>query len=289
MPSKEAKPASSQIESVVHRLVNDEPLAHFALRNLDVLIGGVKKGRVTILPGEPGAGKTTLMNQCADDLASQGIPILFFSYEIDPAQLIAKSLSRLSDGALAVGDIAGCTSDPGAKAALDAAIERYRKFADNVYYYSDTSLTTMDISVEIGRFEREHGRKPVVFVDYVQAVPAPEGVKTADERIQIKATMAGLRHCANSHNVAVFAASSVGREHYEKQTTGLKCLGGSSSLEYGSDGVLFLAVEGKGAERARNLALAKRPVIVSALKNRYGALGSVRLSFDPAHAQFTDH
>ena len=145
------------------------------------------------------------------------------------------------------------------------------------------------ISDEIARIKHERGCKPVVFVDYIQAVPVPEGTGISDERLQIKATMAALRRCANSHDIAIFAASSVGREHYEKQTTGLKCLGGSSSVEYTSDGIMYLAIEGKGAERAHNYALEKRPVIVSAIKHRYGALGSIKLTFDPAHALFTEH
>lgn len=288
MSSKVALPASAKIELVLRRLVDDKPIAHLSIRAFDVLIGGVKKGRLVLIPGEPGAGKTTLTNQIADDLASQGIPVLYFSYEIDPAQLIAKSLVRLGNGSFAAEDIAECDSRPEIQTALASSVERYKKFADNIYYYSDTSLTTMDISVEIARFEREHGTNPVVFVDYIQAVPAPEGVKTTDERLQIKATMAGLRHCANSHNVAIFAVSSISRDNYDKQTTGLKCLGGSSSLEYGSDSVVLLALEGEGKQRTANLSSSKRPIVISALKNRYGALGSARLTFDPARALFSD-
>lgn len=287
MPKNAMTPASALIDRTVDKLLNDVPIARLSLSPLDRLLGGVKRGRIVVLPGEPGAGKTTLMTQIADDLASQGIPVLFFSYEIDPAQLIAKSIARLSEGALAVGDIAGCQSNPDAKVALSSAIERYRGLADNIYYFSDTSLTTMDISVMVGKFERENGLKPVVFVDYIQAMPGIEGVKHLDERLQIKSVMAGLRHCANSYDVAIFAASSIGREHYDKQTSTLKSLGGSSSIEYGSDGVLFLSIEGKGDERASNMALERRPIVLSAIKNRYGSLGSIDLTFDPAHALFS--
>lgn len=289
MPSKKtAKPASMEVGRVLRRLVEDKPIAHLSIRSLDDLIGGVKKGRLILIPGEPGAGKTTLTNQITDDLAAQGVPVLYFSYEIDPAQLIAKSLVRLGGGSFTVADIAGCDSQPAIQTALESAVARYKEYADNIYYYANTSTTVMDISIEIGRYEREHGVSPVVFVDYIQAVPPSDGVKTSDERLQIKSVMADLRNCATKHDVAIIAVSSVGREHYDKQTTGLKCLGGSSALEYGSDTVVLLALEGKGEQRIANLSSAKRPVVVSTLKNRYGALGSARLIFDPARALFSD-
>ena len=59
------------------KIVNDRPIAHFALRGFDDLVGGVKPGRMTILAGEPGTAKTTLFGQLADDLAEQGMPIIF--------------------------------------------------------------------------------------------------------------------------------------------------------------------------------------------------------------------
>lgn len=288
MPNEATMPASVNIELAVRRLIGDEPIAHLSLHSMDALIGGVKCGRIYVIPGEPGAGKSTLLVQLADDLASQGITVLFFSYEMDASQLIAKSFARLSGGAFGVGDIAGCASNPAMKAALDVAIERYKAFAHNIYYCCNATLDATRISGEIAKIERERGCKPVVFLDYIQAVPPPKGTNISDERLQIKATMAGLRSCANDHDVAIIAASSVGREHYEKQTTGLKCLGGSSSVEYTSDGIMYLAIEGKGADRASNYAREKRPVVVSAIKHRYGALGTIKLTFDPAHALFTE-
>ena len=67
----------------LEKAMNDAPLAHFSLSDFDKLLDGVRP-RLTIISGEPGTGKTSLLLQMADDLARQGIPVLFVSLEIPP-------------------------------------------------------------------------------------------------------------------------------------------------------------------------------------------------------------
>ena len=73
-----------------------------------------------------------------------------------------------------------------------------------------------------------------------------------------------------------------------RTTRSLDCLGGSSAVEYSSDCVAFLSVEGKGEERRRNMQLAERPLVLTILKNRYGTCGEMRLAFDTEHASFEE-
>ena len=97
----------------LEKALDDEPIAHFSLKAFDELVGGVRP-RMTIIAGEPGTGKTSLLLQLAGDIARQGMPALFVSLEIAPPQLIAKSLARMSGGELSVTDISSCllyTSD----------------------------------------------------------------------------------------------------------------------------------------------------------------------------------
>lgn len=74
---------------------NDRTLAHFNLKTIDMLLDGAKP-RFHIIAGEPAAGKSTLLLQMADDLASQGQLVLFFALEMHPSRLLKKSLSRIS-------------------------------------------------------------------------------------------------------------------------------------------------------------------------------------------------
>src|SRR6185503_5619905 len=63
-----------------------------------VLGGGIVPGSVTLVGGEPGIGKSTLLMQCAARLEAAGIPTLYVSGEESPDQLRLRA-DRLGEGA----------------------------------------------------------------------------------------------------------------------------------------------------------------------------------------------
>ena len=63
-----------------------------------VLGGGIVPGSVTLVGGEPGIGKSTLLMQCAARLESQGISTLYVSGEESPEQLRLRA-DRLEEDA----------------------------------------------------------------------------------------------------------------------------------------------------------------------------------------------
>lgn len=64
--------------------------------------------------------------------------------------------------------------------------------------------------------------------------------------------------------------------------------GGSSTVEYSFDSVLFLADDDGKPDHAFEPPAVGTPLKLIALKNRYGTLGEARLDFDGAHATFLD-
>jgi DNA repair protein RadA/Sms len=66
-----------------------------------VLGGGIVPGSVTLVGGEPGIGKSTLLMQCAARLESQGIATLYVSGEESPDQLRLRA-DRLREDAGAI-------------------------------------------------------------------------------------------------------------------------------------------------------------------------------------------
>lgn len=272
----------------LEKALDDKPVAHFSLEALDELVSGVRP-RMTIIAGEPGTGKTSLLLQLADDIARQGMPVLFISLEIAPPQLIAKSLARMSGGELSVADINRATVQADAmdaqRESLSRAVRRYERFIAPHIAFA-TASNAVEIGAMVAECERMRKEKPVVFLDYVQALTSD--VADADERLAIKGIVGSLRHTVNSHEVPLFAISSVNRTSYDKPATGLSCLGGSSAVEYCSDSVAFLGIDGKGLERRANMSRAMRPLKLTLLKNRYGGCGEVALMFDTEHATFTE-
>ena len=75
---------------------------------------------------------------------------------------------------------------------------------------------------------------------------------------------------------------------YDKPATGLSCLGGSSAVEYCSDSVAFLGIDGKGVERRTNMSRPIRPLKLTMLKNRYGTCDETTLLYDAEHATFAE-
>ena len=66
-----------------------------------VLGGGIVPGSVTLVGGEPGIGKSTLLMQCAARLESQGVSTLYVSGEESPDQLRLRA-DRLHENAGAI-------------------------------------------------------------------------------------------------------------------------------------------------------------------------------------------
>ena len=65
-----------------------------SLPRLSQTIKGLRKGELVILTGPTGCGKTTLLSQISLDLARQGAPVLWGSFEIRNAMLIEKMLRQ---------------------------------------------------------------------------------------------------------------------------------------------------------------------------------------------------
>lgn len=271
-----------QLDEHLARARADRPIGHFSLTCLDDLIGGIRAGRMTILSGEPGVAKTTLVGQLADEAAANGFTVVLNTLEVAPYQLIAKSIARLSNGEISVADVAGesCIE------IIREAAESYRRTIAPRICIIDKPFSAIDLGAIIGHLQRENDYPVILFYDYLQIMPSASEQGFMDERLAVKESVAGLRRIANAHDVPVFAVSSVNRSTYGKATANLDCLGQSSSVEYGADTVLYMSVEGKGEERTANMSLPRRPIVLTALKNRYAPTGSVKLAFDAEHAMF---
>lgn len=68
----------------------------FGLRDLDRLFGGMDKGKLYILAGRPGMGKSGIALTCALNLARQGKRVLFFSLEMPEMDVTGRLISQLS-------------------------------------------------------------------------------------------------------------------------------------------------------------------------------------------------
>lgn len=275
------------LDEHVRDLAGDLPIAAFTLRSLNGLLGGVFPGRMTTLGATPGAGKTTLMQMMAEDLATQGLPVIFVSTELPAPKLLAKSLARLSNGRLEVGDVAAA-ADPGSEkhGVFADALELYReRVAPNLCIMTEYNLAS--ITRAIGSCADERGKTPVLFVDYLQLAATSGADPFVDERLAIAACVKGLRDLSNCCRAPIFAISTITRSDYGKKSPNLSIFGGTAAIEYSFDSALLLT-EDPNPGPSRNARFGDRPMLLTALKNRYGSLGDATLGFDCAHATFRE-
>ena len=154
-------------------------------------------------------------------------------------------------------------------------------------------MNTVELSNLVGLIARERNEAPIVFVDYLQllACGITAGQQFIDERLAITACVKGLREISNLYGSPIIALSSTTRKSYESGKSSkpnLGMFGGSSTVEYSFDSVLFLADDDGKPDHAFEPPAVGTPLKLIALKNRYGTLGEARLDFDGAHATFLD-
>src|SRR6266487_5913576 len=142
-------------------------------RTIDRLLGrGLLPGRLFVVLGGPGAGKTSLVNQIAESVASSGRPVVYITPEEPIYALHAKTLARLGN----VDYTAVLQGYRSERAKIDAAmtILAERRSADRLLYIEGSG---MDLEA-LQEMARDHfaryadpggnGGSGVLVLDYLQ-------------------------------------------------------------------------------------------------------------------------
>lgn len=138
-----------------------------------VLGGGLVRGSIVLLGGEPGIGKSTLLLQVADSLACSGKRVLYVCGEESPAQVKMRA------------DRLGCTGDIGLLPATDVG------------------------AVEAVALE---DAADVLIVDSIQTMIDPDAPGTAGSVGQVRASTARLTRLSKDHGVTTLVVGHVTKE-----------------------------------------------------------------------------
>lgn len=214
---------------------------------VDNIIGyGLRKGLITI-GASSGLGKTTFCLQIADNLARTGKDVLFITLEMDREELMDKSISRETyrvspDTALSYIDLVTpetlkqLNSDQIKH--LNKAVETYQQYAPHLYFIErELTFSIEDIENAVNRHKRLTGNTPVVFIDYLQILNAPEGAMSEKQAIDMNVTR--LRNLAKKYRTPVILISSMNRASYGDRVS-YKSFSGSAGIEYSSDQLIGL-------------------------------------------------
>ena len=252
---------------------------------LDEKSGGLYPG-LYVIAALSSLGKTTFAGCIADNLASSGHDVIFFSLEQSRLEIVTKSFSRI---------LATEYDDPAASLALRKgyypdklrkAAEYYRShiaghlsiiegnFACNVTYISDY----------VRRYINRNGCTPVVFVDYLQILQPAEEMRRATTKEAVDYTVTELKRLSRELDLTIFVISSVNRANYLIPID-FESLKESGGIEYTADVIWGLQLycinekdvfmkEGHIKEKRIEIKNAKsanpREIQLVCLKNRYG-------------------
>lgn len=234
------------------------------------LDGGLLPGDLTVIAARASMGKTMFAEGLADH-ASGRAPVLFFSLEMDRAQLIERAYRRSSSTRIPrLRTVHGDQAETALKITEGASrIVAQRQ----VVYCDDFDADLARIRAECQRQQRDGGLSLVV-VDYLQLVRVPKPSRNRQE--DVAALSRDFKRLARELAVPVALVAQLNREleRREDKRPRLSDLRESGAIEQDADRVLLLHRPRYFDEHADG----SDEVIVA--KNRHGETGKVPAHFD---------
>jgi replicative DNA helicase len=215
--------------------------------DFDKTTGGLQRGEVYYLAGEPGVGKSKLAVQMGMQMGERGLPGAIFSLEMGLMQLTRRSLSavaqvptrNLKTGRMANGNME----------AMVKAIEKMQRWP--VFVNNTPGMTTVQLRAELARLIAQHGIQWAV-IDYLMLMGDTAG---KDDTEKSAALSMRIKSMAGSLNLAMITVNSVTKEAMDSGKPSQKQLRGSSQVVHDADIIAFLKphIPGEFEQPQKNL------------------------------------
>lgn len=281
-----------------------EPDIKTGLKALDHTLGGGLYPGLYILGAISSLGKTALALQIADAIAAAGQQVLFFSLEMGRYEMTCRSLARVLLEQTASEDITtghiikSCYKgrDLYGQEAFKEALEAYRAGPAKYLYLveGDFNITIDSIKAQAKKHEALTGTRPVIFIDYLQAIqPEPESRLTDKQHID-RAVIA-LKRLSRDMDLPIIAISSFNRSSYKEEGgPSMAAFKESGSIEFTADVLLSMQIR-TSSDKPTNTEINEaknkepRPISLVILKNRRGkAYDEIELSYYPKQNYFKE-
>lgn len=226
--------------------------------SIDKPLGGGLYPGLYFLGAISSLGKTTFMLQVAENISKGGTDVLFFSLEMSKDELIAKTISRLTyeislyngrgvqDAKTTLGILDGNRYQHYHKPELELieqAMNRYTKEnAPQMWIFEGVGdIGVIEIRKAIKKHIHMTGKRPVVFIDYLQIL-SPYDIKATDKQNTDKAVLE-LKRISRDFSIPVLAISSLNRESYTAPVN-VSSFKESGAIEYSADVLIGMQLDG---------------------------------------------
>lgn len=238
---------------------NSEALLYYPVGfspSLDTLLGGGYKAGIHVIGGQPGTGKSMLVNRLAASIAARGGRVLNCTYELSKLQIWSRTASQFDERNWAEIEMDTTIIAPTTRAKLELLGTRVRVVAGWNANQIERAISSFD----------------VVIVDYIQRMPSskPEVKQGVSDNIQ------RLSNLARDFNKIIFVISSLPRAGYKAEGD-MGVFKESGDIEYVCQSAMVI-------KRAAN-----DPILTcNLLKNTRGGVGTFLLKSDLGHCMFED-
>ena len=203
-----------------------------SLPDLDKRIGGLQRQQTTMLVGNPGVGKTTLMLQIALHMAQQGHPGGVYELEMDlnPSLYIRlmTMLKHIPSRAMNTGRMDGHWDT------FNGGIREMEKLG--LHICDDPTLDTMAIRADVARVKALYGID-FAAVDYLNLLTDSD-MDNKNDNTTAKAVR--FRQICREFNLAGISVQSMNKDGMKAVIPNLADMSGPAELAYGADNVFFL-------------------------------------------------
>lgn len=234
----------------------------------DWATGGMHSKQLITLGARPGMGKTSIACNIADHLTAQGLPVLFFSLEMDTQEIGARMIALQN---VPLSHVVRGTPQV-VQAALDI---KARPLA--LVHLSRPTLVDLRAIVRRSRI-----KPAVVIVDFLQLVHP--GEKTDNRAEAVENVARGLKWMACEFDLPVIALAQLNRNTEERgklRRPVLSDLRESGGVEIHSDVVAFV-------HREKYYEPGNRDAELIIAKNRQGPIAGCKLEFIGEFASFVN-
>lgn len=271
---------SDVLQDEAQRMTEDAPAGiPTGLTDLDRMLGGLKRGKLYVVGGRPGHGKTSLMLSMVPAFCRCGHRVAVFSLEMRDVEIVQRLIAvTQSINVKAIED----------KSLDDRALDRYYSGSAEIDGWpllidASEDMTPAAIAAKCRRATRQGGLGLVV-VDYLQLMSRK--TTQADRVAEMSTISRAMKLLAKSLDCPVVVGSQLTRavEGREGRRPNLHDLRESGQIEADADCVLLMYNE-RAADRKKGVAQSGE-IEIDVAKQRNGPIGVVGAYFNAEYTRF---
>jgi len=231
------------------------------------LVGGLTTG-LYLITGGVSSGKSMFLRQMADQIAENGTPVVYVSWEMTAYKLWCRSMARILK--VPPRDVLAGKIEA---ERINAAAQQYAEIAKQMWTIEGTfDVTLQEIEETINRIIQSIGSVPVIFIDDFFRITMRDGSGNLLHNNQALAAYF-LHHWSRQWDTAIITSASI-----QKQ--------GETELQPVVEGAVDTILQYEAMPLKSSADGQTADITLSLIKNRNGTLGTVRLLFEKEKAQF---